>query len=269
MQHAIEIIYQDNDIIVINKPSGISVTADRSGNAELVEILSDQLGQTQAKQLRLTHRIDKQTSGVMLLAKNTPAQSQFSSYFEKRLMTKTYLAIVTGIVSKTEGIIKLPLAQSAKDFQKMRVYTKRGKEALTEWRLLADFSTIALLAVYPITIRTHQIRVHLPAAKMPLAIDPLYGTSEPLYLSSFKAKYRLGKGQIEKSLIDRLTLHAYQLELPKPQTDRPDCFVAPLDKKFAAAIKMLNKYNPRGSEAFTDTETFSRIITAKPLSVTA
>jgi 23S rRNA pseudouridine1911/1915/1917 synthase len=268
MQHAIEIIYQDNDIMLVNKPSGVSVTADRGGNAELIEILSDQLGQTQARQLRLTHRLDKQTSGVMLLAKNTLAQSQFSSCFEKRLMTKTYLAIVTGIVNKTEGVIKLPLAQSAKDFQKMRVDTKRGKEALTKWRLLADFGTIALLAVYPVTVRTHQIRVHLPAAKMPLAIDPLYGTSEPLYLSNLKAKYRLGKGQIEKPLIDRLTLHAYQLELPKPQSDRPDCFVAPLEKKFAATIKMLTKHNPRGSEAFTDTETFPRIIAGKPLSVT-
>jgi RluA family pseudouridine synthase len=265
MQHAIEIIYQDNDIMVVNKPSGVSVTADRGGDAELVKILSDQLGQTPAKQLRLTHRLDKQTSGLMLMAKNTPAQSQLSSCFEKRLITKTYLALVTGIVHKTEGIIKLPLAQSTKSFQKMRVYTKRGKEALTKWRLLADFGTIALLAVYPITVRTHQIRVHLPAAKMPLAIDPLYGTSEPLYLSNFKVKYRLGKGQIERPLIDRLTLHAYQLELPKPQTDRPDCFVAPLDKKFAATIKMLTKHNPRGSDAFVDPENFTRILCGQQL----
>jgi 23S rRNA-/tRNA-specific pseudouridylate synthase len=130
--------------------------------------------------------------------------------------------------------------------------------------LLADFGTIALLAVYPHTGRTHQIRVHLPAARMPLAIDPLYGNSEPLYLSNFKPKYKLAKNRTEKSLIDRLTLHAYQLELPE-HPNRPNCFTASLDKKFKAAIKMLTKHNPKALDAFINIDHFSQIVEAKTI----
>ncbi len=261
----IEIIHRDNDIVVVNKPSGVSVTKDRSGSAELLDILNNQLGPQISSRLRLVHRLDKHTSGVMILAKNAETQSVFSSYFEKKLIKKTYLAIVTGVATGRQGTINTRLMRSRKNPALMCITRKKGKEAVSDWKLLADFGTIALLAVSPLTGRTHQIRLHLPSIGLPLAIDPLYGSSRPLFLSDFKTNYRLARGRTEKPLIDRLTLHAYQIELPRPEVNRPDCFTAKLDKKFTATIKMLTKHNPKGLDAFVNPEDFSRIIDTQRL----
>ncbi|MCK4753202.1 MAG: RluA family pseudouridine synthase [Planctomycetes bacterium] len=262
----VEIIYTDDDIFVINKPTGVSVTKDRSGAAELLDFLSEQLEPQICTQLRLIHRLDKDTSGVMILAKNKQTQSRLSSCFEKRLIKKTYIALVTGAVMKQQGKINSPLARSRKNPAIMCITPKRGKQASTNWELLADFGVIKLLAVYPVTGRTHQIRVHLPGIGLPLAIDPLYGNNQPLFLSDLKANYRLKKNQTEKPLIERLTLHAYQINLPESQPNRPDYFVAGLDKKFKATIKMLAKHNPEGLDAFVDPEDFNKIINNQKLS---
>ena len=173
----------------------------------------------------------------MILAKNTDAQRKFSEYFEKGQVRKIYLALITGSPSEKTGIIDAPLTQSKKNPQIMEVDLKNGKDAQTQWELLANFGSISLLAARPLTGRTHQIRVHLQYAGMPLAIDPLYGQNQAIMLSSFKADYKLGKYEEEKPLIDRLTLCAYELEIESLH------LVAPLEKKFKATIKMLTKYN--------------------------
>lgn len=252
----VEIIYQDDDILVVNKPAGVSVTKDRTGAAQLTDILPPAV----CAQLRLVHRLDKDTSGVMLLAKNVQAQTKFSAYFEKREIKKTYLAIVAGFVLDPQGTIDAPLTRNLKNTTLMCIAKKKGKAAITNWQLLADFGRVALLAVQPLTGRTHQIRVHLPSIGLPLAIDPLYGSSRPIFLSEFKTEYRLAKDQIEKPLIERLTLHAYQLVIPEEAGIKPNCFVAKLDKKFAACLKMLTKYNPQGPNAFLNPGNFSKII---------
>ena len=261
----IEIIYQDNDIIVLNKPSGVSVTKDRAGDEQLIDILPQQIGKELTEELLLVHRLDKQTSGVLLLARNKQAQTTFSRYFEEKLVKKTYLAIVTGITTEKEGTIYAPIGVFRKNQSLMCIDRKDGKEAITNWRILADFGNAALVAVNPVTGRTHQIRVHLPSIGLPLAIDPMYGSTKPLMLSEFKLDYRLGFGQDEKPLIERLTLHAYQLELPNCETNRPKCFIAPLDKKFAATIKMLTKYNSNGPAAFINPDDFTKIISIQKL----
>jgi 23S rRNA pseudouridine1911/1915/1917 synthase len=319
-KEAIEIIYQDADIIVINKPTGLSVTKDRSHYEELLPTLRKQLklttneheltpiklaaedtenaeknnlttyytdstdlkkseiGNLKSKitdKLLLVHRLDKETSGVMMLAKNTAAQRKFTGYFAKGVIKKMYLALVSGAVTSEEGIIDAPIGNDRKDPRRMCIdFSRRGRKAVTNWRLLADFGGVALLAVSPITGRTHQIRVHLPSAGMPLTIDSLYGNREGLMLSSFKADYHLGKWQEEKPLIDRLTLHAYSLLVPrssllanqKPETsNQQQVFVAKLDKKFTATLKMLAKHNPRGFAAFKNPDTLKTILEAKPL----
>ncbi|MHC5060655.1 MAG: RluA family pseudouridine synthase [Planctomycetota bacterium] len=257
----IEIIYQDSDLVVINKPAGISSTADRTGAPDLLGVLQRQLG-TEEK-LRLIHRLDKFASGVMLIAQNRPTQSTMSSLFEKRQVKKTYLALAAGTVNRPGGTIKTPLAHSQKNPQVMRANPKRGKPAITRWRLLADFGPLVLVAAEPVTGRTHQIRVHLKNIHLPLAIDPLYGSQRPLMLSDFKPGYRPKKGKDEPALIDRLTLHAYQIEIPA-DLGKPTTFVAKLDKKFAAVIKALAKYNPKGPEAFVNPDHLSAILSATP-----
>ncbi len=202
----------------------------------------------------------------MILALNPQAQSAFSSYFEKKLVRKTYLALVTGVVRSDKGTIDAPLSHSRKKPALMCIDRKRGKEAITNWKLLADFGAVALLAVYPLTGRTHQIRVHLPSIKLPLLIDPLYGNPKPFFLSYFKTDYRLGRGKTEKPLIERLTLHAYQIEPPDIEGKHPACFLARLDKKFVATIKMLTKHNPKGLDAFANPDDFAKIMNAQELS---
>jgi RluA family pseudouridine synthase len=277
----IEVIYSDDEIIVINKPSGISVTKDRTGSDSIIDILETQ-HKDLADKLRLIHRLDKLTSGVMMIAKTPEAQSRYSALFAKRRIRKTYLALCRGFAPSERGTIKAPLARSLRDKKIMCVSTKRGKEALTQWRLLADFNLISLVAASPVTGRTHQLRVHLPNIGLPLAIDPVYGTDKPLMLSEVKTKYRVAQGQTEKPLIDRLTLHAYQLEFEAglaqddQSTDFADadgniarCFVAGLDKKFKAAVKMLTKHNPAGLDAFADAGYYEAIINSQPLPLPA
>jgi RluA family pseudouridine synthase len=296
----VKIIYQDGDIIVIDKASGVSVTKDRTGSPQLLDLLRHQIDRQTATQLRLVHRLDKDTSGIVLLAKNKKAQTALCRMFENKLVKKTYLALVRGAAAQTSGTIDLPLLPDPKEPNRMCT-AKKGKKAVTEWRLLADFGTVKLLTVYPLTGRTHQIRVHLSAVGLPLAIDPLYSSAKPLYLSEFKTDYRLGKGRDEIPLIERLTLHAYQIVIPaqnvldaaagakitfSPVTPAQPaqsglvltniegvegaeiqtcCFIAPLDKKFAATLKMLTKHNAHGLAAWTDPDCFSAIIRAQQL----
>ena len=250
----IEIIYEDQQIIAVNKPAGISVTHDRTGKDSIIEYI-----RREQPTLKIVHRLDKDTSGIMLLAKNTDAQRKWSEYFEEGKVRKIYLALITGSPSEQTGMIDAPLAQSKKNPEKIQVDLKNGKNAQTQWELVADFGSVSLLAVRPLTGRTHQIRVHLQHAGMPLAIDPLYGQNQAIMLSSFKADYKLGKYEEEKPLIDRLTLCAYQLEIGSLN------LVAPLEKKFKATIKMLTKYNSHGQAAFNNEENFKRLLDSQPL----
>ncbi len=261
----IEIIYEDSNIMVINKPAGVSVTKDRSGKPQLTDILTNQLGETTVAKLRLVHRLDKDTSGVMILALNRPAQRQYADYFFKRTIKKTYLALVKGAVLEPEGVINAPLAPDRKRTDIMRIDNKNGKESITNWRLLANFGLVSLLAATPLTGRMHQIRVHLASIGLPLAIDPVYAGREPIMLSEFKKGYHLGKFQEEKPLIERLTLHAYQLIIPPESGIQNNCFIATLDKKFTATIKMLSKHNPKGHSAFLNPAEYDKVLAGLPI----
>lgn len=253
----IEVLYQDSQIIAVNKPPGISVTADRTGKMNLLEYLRLQLNSEE--KLKIIHRLDKETSGIIILAKDTDAQRKFSQYFETGQVIKIYLAIITGFPSETSGIIDAPIGENRKNAQMMEVDFKNGKEAQTKWELVANFTGCSLIAARPLTGRTHQIRVHFHYAGMPLAVDPLYGSNKAIMLSSFKADYRLGKYEEEKPLIDRLTLCAYELKIENLE------LIAPLEKKFKAAIKMLTKYNPKGQDAFIEKDNFNRLMNSQHL----
>jgi len=248
-KQVIEIIHEDDEIFVVNKPAGISVTGDRSGLASLPEVFLKQLGGS--VEIRLVHRLDKFASGVMIIAKSKAAQSRFSSWFEKRLIKKTYLALVRGFLGGSCGTIKTNLGHAGRNSRLMQV-NRRGKAAITHWRGLADFGGVCLLAVEPVTGRTHQIRVHLANKGLPIVADALYGSSNGIMLSDFKSGFRRKKGADERPLIDRLALHAYQLEVACAEGAETMRFVGRLDRKFAATLKMLAKHCPAGAPGFFD-----------------
>ena len=261
-KQSIHILFEDDNLVVIHKPAGVSVTADRTGQEDLLQSLSRQ--QKQSEKLRLVHRLDKDTSGVMLLAKNIDTQRRCTEWLEQRQVRKTYVALVSGYVSPPTDVIESTLGRLTHDSQRMCVDPKKGKPAATEYDLLADFGGICLVLARPITGRTHQIRVHFADRGFPLAIDPLYGSTRPILLSDFKMGYTLKGKEEETPLIDRLTLHAYQLELP-PDGGFPSPLIAPLEKKFAAAVKMLTKHNRNGRDALLKPEIVDRILAAEPI----
>jgi 23S rRNA pseudouridine1911/1915/1917 synthase len=259
----IEILYENDQILLINKPSGISVTADRSGKPDILQLLKKQLSPPEP--LRLVHRLDKETSGVLLIAKHKEAQSRYSRLFAKREVRKLYLAVVNGPLAYTSGSIKDPIARSQRNPQAMHIHPRLGKPAHTIWQQLADFGTLSLVSARIITGRTHQIRIHFSHRGMPLAIDSIYGSASPLMLSSFKYSYRSKPGRDEPAMIDRLTLHAYQLTIPTGSDETMRTVVAPLDKKFASVIKLLAKHTATIAPGFDNNETMQSILNAEPL----
>ena len=233
------------------KPAGLATIPGRAETDSVLERLGRQLGLpssgTVDPRLRVVHRLDKDTSGVLLFAKHLPAQRHFSHQFQNNTIQKEYLALVRGRPETGEGVVDAPLARHPTSKERMTIVKHAGRPARTEWRVEETFRDLALLRVFPKTGKTHQIRVHLASIGLPLAIDPLYnaprggGPSPGLLLSAFKRGYRPAGKEQERPLIERLTLHAEKLRFEETGGATIEV-VAPLPKDFRAALNMLRKY---------------------------
>jgi 23S rRNA pseudouridine955/2504/2580 synthase/23S rRNA pseudouridine1911/1915/1917 synthase len=179
---------------------------------------------------------------VLILAKSGHAHAVLSRQFEHSKAHKTYLALVSGPVARTDGVIRLPIGPHPQKPGLMAIRRRHGKSALTRYSVLERFRSFTLLDVRPQTGRTHQIRVHLRAIGHPLAIDQLYGDREALLLSALKPSYRPKAGEEERPIMARLTLHAQALELAHPTQGGTCRWVAPLPKDFAAVLRNLRRY---------------------------
>jgi 23S rRNA pseudouridine955/2504/2580 synthase/23S rRNA pseudouridine1911/1915/1917 synthase len=191
--------------------------------------------------VRVVHRLDKQTSGVMLFALNRAAQQHVSHQFQNNTVKKEYLALVRGRTRETEGVVEAALGPHPTSPKRMAVLKHGGRPARTDWRVEESFRGFSLVRCLPRTGKTHQIRVHLAHAGMPLAIDPLYGSEEPIFLSDFKRDYRPTRGEEERPLISRLTLHAEKLAFVD-LAGRAIELAAPLTKDFRAVLNQLRRH---------------------------
>ena len=241
----LQVLFHDNEFVAIAKPAGLATIPGRGEKSSVLERLAEQLrlpcsGDADPR-VRVVHRLDKETSGVLLFALNRPAQQYISHQFQNNTVAKEYLALVRGRPRESEGVIDAPLGPHPASPQRMAVLKHGGRPARTEWRLEESFRGFSLIRCFPKTGKTHQIRVHLLHAGMPLAIDPLYGSGEPVFLSQFKRGYRPTRGEEERPLISRLTLHAERLAFDHPDGRRIE-LVAELPRDFRATLNQLRRH---------------------------
>ncbi len=227
---ALSVVYEDSDMLVINKPQGMVVhPAEGNYSGTLVNALlaycHDLSGINGCLRPGIVHRLDKMTSGLIMVAKNDLAHSVLADQIKDRKVVKKYLALVQGLVREKEGVIIAPIARSSQDRKKMTV-AANGREAITEYRLLEHLAgQYSLLSVNLKTGRTHQIRVHLRYLGFPVVDDPVYGPS----------KNRFGlPGQF---------LHAAHLEFDQPRTGEHIVLDAPLPENMQQVLRQLgSKY---------------------------
>ena len=218
----LDILYEDGDLAVVVKPRGMVVhPAAGHSDGTLVNALLGNLDELSGiggeKRPGIVHRLDKDTSGVMMVAKNDETQEALSGMLRNREIEKHYLALAEGVFKEKEGRIEAPIGRSKKDRKKMAV-DPAGREAVTEWKVVAEGRNCMLLDVHILTGRTHQIRVHLRSIHHPVCGDPLYGAE---------------KG----ARVPCLMLHARSLRFIHPGTGKEMAFQAPLPGDFLKGLK--------------------------------
>ena len=189
------VIFEDENLIAINKPSGLAV----QGGSDIEISVDDFLSLLEeGKNFQLVHRLDKDTSGILLIGKNKKSAEFLTDAFRNKTISKTYLALVCGVVKKSQAVINIPLRKkNTGKNENVRPDFEEGKEAITEYKTLKTFADYSLLELAPITGRTHQLRVHCKEIGHPILNDVKYG----------------GREVLRKDLCSRLCLHAYKIRL--------------------------------------------------------
>lgn len=222
----VPVIYEDNDIIVVDKPKGMVVhPANGNPDGTLVNAILSMCKDSLSKigdEIRpgIVHRLDKDTSGLLIVAKNDLAHMNMSKQIQDRLVTKKYIALVKGVVSENEATIDLPIARSTKDRKKMAV-DKNGKNAVTHFKVLKRYDKYTLLEIKIDTGRTHQIRVHMSYIGHPVVGDAVYSN---------------GKNEFG---VEGQMLHARYLEFKQPVTGQELKLEAPIPEYFENVLEQL------------------------------
>lgn len=235
-------LWSDESILVINKPAGIP-SLPHGYNPHLPHlrtILEPEFGR-----LWVVHRLDVDTSGVMVFARSVPAHRALNKLFAERQVDKKYHAFIVGEPYWHEMEVNLPLLPDADRRHRTVVDRRRGLHALTNFLVLERFNRYTLVEARPYTGRRHQIRVHLSAIGFPVVSDALYGSASGVFLSDLKRDYRSGK-KPESPLLGRLGLHARLLGLEHPFENVPLFFEAPYPKDFSTLLKQCRKYAGKG-----------------------
>ena len=223
----LEVVYEDDDVLVVNKPAGLVVhPAPGHGADTLVNALLGRVGPTTyggiagVRRPGIVHRLDRDTSGLLVVAKNDRAQAALMAQLKARRVKKTYLALVHGSVAAAIGRIEAPIGRDPRRRTRMGVVAD-GRDAITGYRVRERLPGWTLLELDLITGRTHQIRVHLDAIGYPVAGDPLYGS---------------GTSRRGPDGLSRLFLHAWRLEFAAPEGERLIRATAPLPPELEAVL---------------------------------
>ncbi len=230
--------YEDSSIIVVDKPSGMVVhPAYGNPSGTLVNALlyhcKDLAGINGVLRPGIVHRLDKDTSGVMVVAKDDEAYHHLAKQFKNRTVKKMYWAIVYGKVTSDEGLIDSDIGRHPSERKRMSTRTRRGRPAVTRWKKIEEFDGATLLEIFPQTGRTHQIRVHLSSIGHPILGDPLYGRKgrpgaihDPVLRQCVKR-------------LNRQALHAQRLEFTHPQTGETVRFASPMPRDMEEVLEWL------------------------------
>lgn len=232
------VIFENDDWVVLNKPAGMLSIPDRTqSQPSLKDKLIEKYGN-----IFTVHRLDKDTSGIIVFAKNDITHKHLSLQFEERTTTKIYAGLVPGKIYDTKGIIDVPITEHYAQ-QGAMMTSARGKPSVTEYEVVEQFKSFAWVQFHILTGRTHQIRVHMKHLGHPLACDPLYGDGKPILLSSFKKKFNLSRSEEEeRPLLHRLALHALRLSFTD-MNGTIHSYEADLPKDLKALLQQLRKWN--------------------------
>ena len=230
-----DIIWEDDFLVAVNKPAGLLSIPDRKGNeTNIKQMLTEKYGK-----IFTVHRLDKDTSGVIVFAKDETTHKQISQLFENRQTEKFYTGLVCGSMAETEGHIDVAIMEHPSGNGKMITHAT-GKASLTDFFVLENFGRFSWVKFMIHTGRTHQIRVHAQHIGHSIVCDALYGNGESIFISSIKKKYNLSKkDEAEKPILSRLALHAYSLKFIL--NNKEYFFEAPLPKDLKALLQQLRK----------------------------
>ncbi len=230
------IVFEDDHILVIDKPSGWLTIPDRYNNNALNLLTSLQ---SYRDTVFVNHRLDRETSGLITFSKTEATHKAMNQLFESRSINKHYQAIVKGVPQEEVGMIDLPIAPSEAGKKGMKIHQK-GKTSHTKYRILKSYDYFSHLELKLLTGRMHQIRVHLKAIHCPIVCDSLYGDGQAFYLSSIKRKYK-GHPEAERPLLNRVALHSSMIGFEHPITNENLKFESPLPKDMKAVLYQLDK----------------------------
>ncbi|MEO6894332.1 MAG: RluA family pseudouridine synthase [Ginsengibacter sp.] len=231
------IIFENDDFIAANKEPGMLTIPDRHDDTQmsLYHLLTKKYGK-----IFIVHRLDRDTSGLILFAKNETSHKYLSQLFEHRNIEKKYLGIVRGSMPEKEGSINEPIAEHPVKKGQM-VVNRKGKVSLTNYKVLEDYGIYSLVQFEIQSGRTHQIRLHTKTLGHPIIVDEMYGDGKPILLSSFKKKYKLSQDELEeRPIMARLGLHSFSLHF-KDASNKDFFIEAPLPKDMKALLQQLKK----------------------------
>jgi 23S rRNA pseudouridine955/2504/2580 synthase/23S rRNA pseudouridine1911/1915/1917 synthase len=232
-----EILFENDAFVAINKPAGMLSIPDREGKEpSLKAALREKYGN-----IFTVHRLDRDTSGVIVFAKDEATHKFLSEAFEHRDVEKLYQGLVQGSLPQTSGSIDMPIMEHPAKAGTM-VVNRHGKASLTDYEVLEDLGLYSLVQFRIHTGRTHQIRVHMQALGHPIVCDELYGEARPILLSSFKRNFKLSKAEEqERPILSRLALHSQLLHF-KDAKGEFHTIEAPLPKDIRALMQQLKKW---------------------------